>query len=323
MQLERNGTDCACVGGYVVAMCPVATCHGTDKMSVLINERDSRSVEFQFANYCELLAIQGISDTGEPFVDVVDGICVCQRQHRVYVIHLAESFGDVGTDTQGGGVGIVAFGVLGLELFEAFEQGIVLPVGYLRGVEHVVVVVVPMELAAQTFNQFDVVIHQSDYLIDASFGIALEFYIALGRGGVFGISPECAGNHEVGTGTVAGDGYVVKAALAQQHLYVGLMRLCVEIVDEEHGQIHLMAYYKSRYFRIAAHGAGVHALDIGAYTGGVESLSDQPSGCAGTYQFVPAQIFGVVFCPIDHVGLAVVVCYECYSEFFFHDSVML
>ena len=31
----------------------------------------------------------------------------------------------------------------------------------------------------------------------------------------------------------------------------------------------------------------------------------------------------VVFCPIDHVGLAVVVCYECYSEFFFHDSVML
>ena len=36
-------------------MCPVATCHGTDKMSVLINERDSRSVEFQFAKEYDTL----------------------------------------------------------------------------------------------------------------------------------------------------------------------------------------------------------------------------------------------------------------------------
>lgn len=87
------------------------------------------------------------------------------------------------------------------------------------------------------------------------FGSTLELGVALCRGMVVGISPEFAGNHQVGAYAVACDRHVVEATLPQEHLYVGFVRLRVEVVYEEYCKIDFVSHYFCRYFRIAAHRA--------------------------------------------------------------------
>lgn len=69
---------------------------------------------------------------------------------------------------------------------------------------------------------------------------------------VIGVVPQGAGYHKVGTVPVAGYRDVVYPTLAQQHLYVGFVRLRVKVVDKEYGQVYLMVYYHGGYFGISS-----------------------------------------------------------------------
>jgi hypothetical protein len=47
----------------------------------------------------------------------------------------------------------------------------------------------------------------------------------------------------------------MNAALTQQHLYVGLMRLRIEVVYQKYGQIYFLAYNHCGNLRISSHRA--------------------------------------------------------------------
>lgn len=45
----------------------------------------------------------------------------------------------------------------------------------------------------------------------------------------------------------------MQTALTQQHLYIGLVGLSVQIVDKKHGEIYLVSHHHCRYLGIATH----------------------------------------------------------------------
>lgn len=69
------------------------------------------------------------------------------------------------------------------------------------------------------------------------------------------VVPQPAGDHEVGAVPIACDGDVVYAALSQEHLDVGFVRLRVEVVDEKDGEVDLFSHDHGGDFGVPAHGA--------------------------------------------------------------------
>lgn len=63
--------------------------------------------------------------------------------------------------------------------------------------------------------------------------LSVESNILRCRGHIVFIIPQCAGYHQIGTISVAGNRHIVHTTLAQQHLYIGLMRLRIEIIDKK------------------------------------------------------------------------------------------
>ena len=104
--------------------------------------------------------------------------------------------------------------------------------------------------------------------------------------GVGVLLPERARKHEIGARQIACDGDVVYAALAQEHLNVGFVRLRVEIVDEKDGKIDFFSHDHGGDFGVAAHRSGMHALDIARYAVVFVRFADERSGRAGAYEFM-------------------------------------
>ncbi|MPN40447.1 hypothetical protein SDC9_187984 [bioreactor metagenome] len=75
-------------------------------------------------------------------------------------------------------------------------------------------------------------------------------------------------------------------ALAQKHHNIGFVRLWIEVVNQEYGEIDLFAYHHGCNFGIAAHGAGVHAANVGKHALFVQRIADQPAGCSCANQMM-------------------------------------
>jgi hypothetical protein len=58
----------------------------------------------------------------------------------------------------------------------------------------------------------------------------------------------------------------VHAALAEQHLDIRFVRLRVQVVNQEDGQIDFFAYYHGRNLGVSAERAGMHPRDLGVNT---------------------------------------------------------
>ncbi|MPM82669.1 hypothetical protein SDC9_129731 [bioreactor metagenome] len=57
----------------------------------------------------------------------------------------------------------------------------------------------------------------------------------------------------------------MNTTLAQEHHNIGFVRLWVQVVNQEYGEIDLFAYYHGGNFGITAHRAGVHAANVGKH----------------------------------------------------------
>ena len=95
-------------------------------------------------------------------------------------------------------------------------------------------------------------------------------------------------------------------ALAKQHLDIGLVRLWVQVVDQEHGKIYFLSYYHCCNFGISTQRTGMHTGDIRRNTFFFHRLPNQISGCPSTYDMMMGQKFSIVNSPFYHVSLPVV-----------------
>jgi hypothetical protein len=86
--------------------------------------------------------------------------------------------------------------------------------------------------------------------------------------------PKRAGYHQVCAISVASDGNIVDATLSEEHLNIGLMRLWVEIVDEEDGEADFLSDDHRGYFGVASKRAGVHTGNVSAHAPVPESVFD-------------------------------------------------
>ena len=140
--------------------------------------------------------------------------------------------------------------------------------------------------------------------------LAVEFLVT-GRGRfVAVVFPQRAGDHQIGTVPVTRDGDVVHTALPQQHHDICLVRLRVEVVDQENGKVNLLAHHHGGNLGIAAHGPRGHNREIGGDPLFIECISHQSAGSTGANKAVLRQEVGVKDYPIHHVGLTMIVRYQ-------------
>lgn len=130
------------------------------------------------------------------------------------------------------------------------------------------------------------------------------------------IVPKGTRDHEVGTVTVAGNGHVVHTTLAEEHLDVRLMRLGIEVVNEEDGEVDLLANNHRSNLGITTEGTRMHAGNRYVNSSFSKGLLNESASCSRTDEFVMSEGVGVVETPLDHIYFAVVVRHDGNSQLF-------
>lgn len=154
LELKRYRFDGLDIGRDHVTALAVTARHGAHKAPVLIDERYRCAVEFHFAHNIKLFAAKPLAHTAEPFIDLPDRVCVGERQHRVYMLCRLEPLHKVGPHALRRRKGVGKFRMLFLQRLKLFEEHIEIAVGNLRSVEHVIVMVVAVNLPAELLDAF-------------------------------------------------------------------------------------------------------------------------------------------------------------------------
>ena len=148
VQLQRYAANGAYIGCNIVAANAVAACNGLLQSAIFVYQRDGCAVVFEFANHFERFA-QTATDALVPIGYIAGRVGVGQRQHRIAVRHLYKSGIQVAADTLRGRVRIEKLGMRTLQLLQFAQFGIELKVADSRTVEHIIIVVVPIQFVAQ------------------------------------------------------------------------------------------------------------------------------------------------------------------------------
>ncbi len=122
--------------------------------AVPIQQAHRQTIDLRFGDIFELrildpLPRQVIAHPGDPGPQLVRGARVRQRQHPLGVAHLLEVADRFTADPLGRGIRGDELGMVGLDLAELVDQGVVDVVADLRIVEDVIPVAVVVELLAQ------------------------------------------------------------------------------------------------------------------------------------------------------------------------------
>ena len=154
LQLEGYGADGADVGRHVVALHAVAARDGAHEAPVLVVERDAQAVELQLAANLKRLAAQALADALVELAHLILVVGVGEREHRPLVSHGNELLREVAANALSGRIGVVELGVALLQVLQLAQQGVELLVGDGRSIQHVIVVVVAVQLGAQLHYAF-------------------------------------------------------------------------------------------------------------------------------------------------------------------------
>ena len=146
-QLQRNGTYRPDIGRHVIAARTVAARHGPQQTAVLVSQADCGSVELQFAYILGLADL--LANPRVELPDLVERVGVGKRQHRIAVLDRTEFVGGVAPHAPGRRVGIVELGMGRLQLLQLAQQGVELIVSDQRIVQHVVPVIMLVDLSSQ------------------------------------------------------------------------------------------------------------------------------------------------------------------------------
>ena len=149
-QPQRHVPHRSNVGGHVLAGGAVAARRRTRQRSVLIRERDGRSVDLQLAAHRGHGAA-GLHDALDPRVELAEIHRVVERVHPTGVAHGANCSPTYPPHALSRARRIDELRVRRLELAKLAHEGVERGVGYLGGVEGVVQVGVALDLAAERF----------------------------------------------------------------------------------------------------------------------------------------------------------------------------
>src|SRR5262245_25016120 len=149
-QAERDAADRADVRGDVLADDAVAARRAARERAVLVDQLDRDAVDLRLADVLDAFAAE---ETAHALVErshLLPRRDSLRRMHRVATADGAEMLERRGTDTLGRGVRRAQLGVLLLELLQPAEHRVVLRVRDERVVEHVIAVVVALDLVTET-----------------------------------------------------------------------------------------------------------------------------------------------------------------------------
>ncbi|MCY1395913.1 hypothetical protein D9M71_108690 [compost metagenome] len=160
LQAQRDVAHGAHVGADVLAGAAVATGGAAHQTAVLVEQADRQAVElglaavFHFRPAAEQVAgrqqlTQALAHAAVEVQQVLFLEGVAQAEHRHFVAHLAEGRGSGAAHALGRRLRGHQFGMRLFQALEFAEQAVVFGVWNARLVEHVVAVVVRVELAAQ------------------------------------------------------------------------------------------------------------------------------------------------------------------------------
>ena len=144
-QLQRNGLDGADVCRNVFAHLAIAAGEGLGQPTVLVAQTDGDAIVLELHDVLNGL-IDAFFDAVFPVGNLVFAVRVRQRQHRVAVGYFFEFLGEIAPYPLGGRVGVGQFGMCFFEVFEFAQQRIELLIADGGLTEHVVPVVVVVQL---------------------------------------------------------------------------------------------------------------------------------------------------------------------------------
>src|SRR5881396_1068980 len=148
-QAERHAPDGPDVGRDVLAHGRVAARRADREHALLVHQLHRHAVDLRLGDVLDALAAEELP---HPLVEgrhLLGRGDVLQREHRLAVADGRELGERRGAHALGGRVGRAQLGMRLLERLEAAEERVVLRVGDLRVVEHVVAVVVALDLAPE------------------------------------------------------------------------------------------------------------------------------------------------------------------------------
>ena len=118
----------------------VATSYSTNKLSVVIGERNGCAVEFQLAVVGKRL-VGKAADTSVELTEISLAVSVAEREHRVFVLHLHKLDIGIVAHTLGGTIRVVKLGIISFEFLQFRHLYIILIVRYIRLRQHVVLII--------------------------------------------------------------------------------------------------------------------------------------------------------------------------------------
>ena len=152
LQPERNGSHGSDIGGNIIALRTVSARYGPQQPSVLVGERDGRTVEFELA---DVLRRPGFPlDAVDELVQFVQRIGIAQRAHRETVFHRNELGRQVAAHPHRRGIGIGELGMLRLEILQFAHERIELEIGDFGRIVDVIPMIVIFQLPAQLLDSF-------------------------------------------------------------------------------------------------------------------------------------------------------------------------
>ena len=159
---ERYSTDSPHIRSHIVALHTVATGNSLGEATIDVGERDTETVVLHLAAHLEILASQSLLHGVVPVAHVLLRIGVGQRQHGVLVRHLTELRLQVATHALRRRIGIGHLGMAGFQVLQFVHQLVEVIVADTRLVQHVIPVVVLMQLAPQLLYPLFLVHELSD-----------------------------------------------------------------------------------------------------------------------------------------------------------------
>ena len=138
----------------VFSLVPVAACSPGYQGPVVVGKRHRQAVDLEFADKVDSLSRDQAAYALVPGVDVLIAESIGQAEQGTWMDNGTERAERFCADTLCGRIGRDQIGMRLLEFFQLEQEGIVLRVAYLGTVEHVVTVIMIVDLLPERGNPF-------------------------------------------------------------------------------------------------------------------------------------------------------------------------
>ena len=157
LQLQRHALDGYHIGRHIITVHAIAACHGTHQPPVLICHRNRCAVILHFSHYLHRLTPKAILGAAQEVLHLLDAVAVGQRLHGALVRHLLEALAQVAAHSLCGRIWVEKLRIGLFQILQFAHFGVKFLVGYGGLVQHIVVVVMPVEVVSQRlYSCFDI-----------------------------------------------------------------------------------------------------------------------------------------------------------------------